>query len=67
MEPYSGLLFWSCQVENVINVTRLNGSRVGVVAGGAGTADKPRNIALMPEIGSVRALSLVSHVFCACR
>ncbi|XP_037071386.1 low-density lipoprotein receptor-related protein 6-like [Pollicipes pollicipes] len=51
VEPYSGVLFWSCTEQNAINVTRLNGSHVGLVAGGPGSSDKPRNIALLAEIG----------------
>ena len=51
MEPYSGVLFWSCADQNTINVTRFNGSQVGVVVGGPDSGDKPRLLALMPEHG----------------
>ena len=51
VEPYSGVLFWSCSEQNTINVTRLNGSQVGVVVGGPDGADRPRHLALMPEHG----------------
>ena len=39
VEPYSGVLFWSCAEHNTINVTRLNGSQVGVVVGGNGNGN----------------------------
>ncbi|XP_043220923.1 low-density lipoprotein receptor-related protein 5-like [Amphibalanus amphitrite] len=51
VEPYSGVLFWSCAEQNTINVTRLNGSQVGVVVGGPDSADRPRHLALMAEHG----------------
>ena len=51
MEPYSGVLFWSCAEMNVINVTRFNGSQVGLIVGGPESSDKPRHLSLMPEHG----------------
>ncbi|XP_066992022.2 low-density lipoprotein receptor-related protein 6 [Anabrus simplex] len=52
IDPYRRLLFWSCAVENVVNVSRLeNGSEVGVIVRGPG--EKPRSIALHPEKGLV--------------
>ncbi|XP_046394159.1 low-density lipoprotein receptor-related protein 6 [Ischnura elegans] len=48
-DPYSRLLYWSCAVSDAINVTRLNGSSVGIVV--KGDREKPRNIALHPERG----------------
>ncbi|XP_011154181.1 low-density lipoprotein receptor-related protein 6 isoform X2 [Harpegnathos saltator] len=45
LDPLSRLLFWSCIVNDVINVTRLdNGSMLGIVVKGDG--EKPRNIAI---------------------
>lgn len=53
VDPYSGLLYWSCALGDTINVTRLsNGSALGGVVRGA-PGEKPRNIALHPEKGLV--------------
>lgn len=48
LDPLGRLLFWSCSMNDAINVTRLdNGSTLGVVVKGEG--EKPRNIAVHPE------------------
>lgn len=45
LDAIGRLLFWSCSLKNVINVTRLeNGSAVGVIVNG----EKPRLIAIHP-------------------
>ncbi|XP_049808128.1 low-density lipoprotein receptor-related protein 6 [Schistocerca nitens] len=50
VDPYRRLLYWSCAMADVINVTRLdNASKVGFVIKGKG--EKPRSIALHPEKG----------------
>nr|BAW33243.1 low density lipoprotein receptor-related protein 6 [Hemicentrotus pulcherrimus] len=49
IDPYSRLLFWTCANQSTINVTRLNGSAVGVVI--SDKLQKPRLLALMPEKG----------------
>jgi low density lipoprotein receptor-related protein 5/6 len=48
-EPFSGLLFWTCSVNNSVNVTRLNGSSVGVVV--RVENEKPRHIAIHSRRG----------------
>ncbi|XP_014208646.1 low-density lipoprotein receptor-related protein 6 [Copidosoma floridanum] len=48
LDPLGRLLFWSCSINDAINVTRLDSdSSVGVVVKGEG--EKPRNIVLHPE------------------
>ncbi|XP_015518016.1 low-density lipoprotein receptor-related protein 6 isoform X1 [Neodiprion lecontei] len=48
LDPLGRLLFWSCSINDAINVTRLdNGSMLGVVVKGLG--EKPRSIAVHPE------------------
>ncbi|XP_058789142.1 low-density lipoprotein receptor-related protein 6 [Phymastichus coffea] len=48
LDPLGRLLFWSCSMNDAINVTRLDSdSTLGVVVKGEG--EKPRNIALHPE------------------
>lgn len=48
LDPLGRLLFWSCSLNDAINVTRLDSdSAVGVVVRGEG--EKPRNLALHPE------------------
>ncbi|XP_014229515.1 low-density lipoprotein receptor-related protein 6 [Trichogramma pretiosum] len=48
LDPLGRLLFWSCAMNDAINVTRLDSdSSVGVVVKGNG--EKPRNIAVHPE------------------
>jgi low density lipoprotein receptor-related protein 5/6 len=49
IEPFSGLLFWTCSVNNSINVTRLNGSSVGLVV--RVENEKPRHIAIHARRG----------------
>lgn len=51
IDIYSRFIYWTSEVTNVINVTRTNGSRVGVVL--RGEQDKPRAIVVNPERGSV--------------
>lgn len=48
LDPLGRLLFWSCSMNDAINVTRLDSdSTLGVVVKGEG--EKPRNIAVHPE------------------
>ncbi|KAG7206637.1 hypothetical protein KM043_000315 [Ampulex compressa] len=48
LDPLGRQLFWSCAINDAINVTRLdNGSALGVVVKGEG--EKPRNIAIHSE------------------
>ena len=47
-----GLLYWSDAEQNVINVMRLDGSKVGVIVSGGG-GQKPRSIALAVDKGLV--------------
>lgn len=49
IDIYSRFIYWTSEVTNVINVTRTDGSRVGVVL--RGEHDKPRAIVVNPEIG----------------
>lgn len=51
IDIYSRFIYWTSEVTNVINVTRTDGSRVGVVL--RGEKDKPRAIVVNPERGSV--------------
>lgn len=51
IDIYSRFIYWTSEVTNVINVTRTDGSRVGVVL--RGEQDKPRAIVVNPERGSV--------------
>uniref|UniRef100_A0A3P8UDB5 Low density lipoprotein receptor-related protein 6 n=1 Tax=Amphiprion percula TaxID=161767 RepID=A0A3P8UDB5_AMPPE len=52
IDIYSRFIYWTSEVTNVINVTRTDGSRVGVVL--RGEHDKPRAIVVNPERGSVQ-------------
>ena len=49
IDPYSRLLYWTCDNHTAINVTRLDGTPVGLVI--SGKDQKPRLLALMPEKG----------------
>lgn len=53
IDIYSRFIYWTSEVTNLINVTRLDGSRVGVVL--RGEHDKPRAIVVNPERGWARA------------
>lgn len=55
IDIYSRFIYWTNEVTNVINVTRTDGSRVGVVL--RGEQDKPRAIVVNPERGSVALIS----------
>ena len=52
IDPYSRTLYWTCSMNNVVNVTRLDMTPVGVVLQ-APSNFKPRSIALFPERGYV--------------
>lgn len=58
IDIYSRFIYWTSEVTNVINVTRTDGSRVGVVL--RGEHDKPRAIVVNPERGSVGARTSTS-------
>lgn len=49
LDPYSRVIYWTCALHNVINVTRLDGRPVGVVV--SGDNQTPRSIALHPLKG----------------
>ncbi|KAK5877157.1 hypothetical protein CesoFtcFv8_026431 [Champsocephalus esox] len=49
IDVFSRFIYWTSEVTNVINVTRTDGSRVGVVL--RGEHDKPRAIVVNPERG----------------
>uniref|UniRef100_A0A8C5BIR2 EGF-like domain-containing protein n=1 Tax=Gadus morhua TaxID=8049 RepID=A0A8C5BIR2_GADMO len=49
IDIYSRFIYWTSEVTNVINVTRTDGRRVGVVL--RGEHDKPRAIVVNPERG----------------
>ncbi|TRY82715.1 hypothetical protein DNTS_018776 [Danionella cerebrum] len=49
IDIYSRFIYWTSEVTNVINVTRIDGSRVGVVL--HGEQDRPRAIIVNPERG----------------
>ncbi|KAK3101731.1 hypothetical protein FSP39_005917 [Pinctada imbricata] len=49
IDPYSRTMYWTCSKKNSINITRLDGTPVGVVI--VGPKEKPRHIALNPVQG----------------
>uniref|UniRef100_A0AAY4EED2 EGF-like domain-containing protein n=1 Tax=Denticeps clupeoides TaxID=299321 RepID=A0AAY4EED2_9TELE len=49
IDIYSRYIYWTSEFTNVINVTRLDGTRVGVVL--RGEHDRPRAIVVNPERG----------------
>lgn len=49
IDIYSRFIYWTSEVTNAINVTRADGSRVGVVL--RGEQDRPRAIVVNPERG----------------
>ena len=49
IDIYSRFIYWTSEVTKVINVTRTDGTRVGVVL--RGELDKPRAIVVNPERG----------------
>lgn len=49
IDIYSRFIYWTSEVTNAINVTRIDGGRVGVVL--RGEQDKPRAIVVNPERG----------------
>ena len=49
IDPFTQQLYWSDIIQNTINVTRVDGSSIGVVV--SGTDQKPRVIALAPNKG----------------
>lgn len=59
IDIYSRFIYWTSEVTNVINVTRTDGSRVGVVL--RGEHDKPRAIVVNPERGSVFCKLFLTH------
>lgn len=62
IDIYSRFIYWTSEVTNVINVTRTDGSRVGVVL--RGEHDKPRAIVVNPERGSVTASWFYTYKTC---
>ena len=57
VEAYSRHIYWTDTEHNVINVTRMDMTAVGVVINGP--HQKPRSIALAPEKGYVIQLRLL--------
>lgn len=51
IDPFSRHIYWSDQMHNVINVTRMDSTKIGVVVNGP--QQKPRSIALAPIKGYV--------------
>ncbi|XP_013410893.1 low-density lipoprotein receptor-related protein 6 [Lingula anatina] len=49
IDPYTHHIYWTCSQNNVIRVTRVDRSDVGVII--QGNNDKPRTIVLNPERG----------------
>lgn len=49
IDPYSRTIYWTCTNQNVINITRLDMTAVGVVV--SGENEKPRSIVLNPLNG----------------
>nr|AVT42511.1 Wnt co-receptor arrow [Lithobius atkinsoni] len=49
IDPYTRVMFWTCAKNDVINVTRLDMTAVGVVI--SGPDEKPRSIVLHPKKG----------------
>lgn len=60
IDVYSRFIYWTSEVTNVINVTRTDGSRVGVVL--RGEQDKPRAIVVNPERGCVSSVVCIRRV-----
>uniref|UniRef100_A0A671WU01 Low density lipoprotein receptor-related protein 6 n=1 Tax=Sparus aurata TaxID=8175 RepID=A0A671WU01_SPAAU len=59
IDIYSRFIYWTSEVTNVINVTRTDGSRVGVVL--RGEHDKPRAIVVNPERGYMYFTNLLER------
>ncbi|XP_071956172.1 low-density lipoprotein receptor-related protein 6-like [Antedon mediterranea] len=50
-DPYNQMIFWSCKINNEVNVIRVDGTTVGTIIDGPN--QKPRNLALMPVKGLI--------------
>lgn len=49
LDPIGRLLFWSCEINNVINITKIdNNLNLGIIVKGEG--EKPRYLAIHPEM-----------------
>uniref|UniRef100_A0A672FRK9 Low density lipoprotein receptor-related protein 6 n=1 Tax=Salarias fasciatus TaxID=181472 RepID=A0A672FRK9_SALFA len=59
IDVYSRFIYWTSEVTNVINVTRTDGGRVGVVL--HGEHDKPRAIVVNPERGYMYFTNLLER------
>ncbi|KAG7267428.1 hypothetical protein CRUP_021333 [Coryphaenoides rupestris] len=59
IDVYSRFIYWTSEVTNVVNVTRIDGSRVGVVL--RGEHDKPRAIVVNPERGYMYFTNLLER------
>uniref|UniRef100_T1J651 EGF-like domain-containing protein n=1 Tax=Strigamia maritima TaxID=126957 RepID=T1J651_STRMM len=51
IDPFTRTLYWSCAKNNVINVTRLDMTSIGVIVGGVD--QKPRSIVIHPMKGLI--------------
>lgn len=58
IDPHARALYWSDSHSNVINVTRLDGSTIGIVV----RDGQPRSIALAAEEGYLVSNHLVSSI-----
>ncbi|KAG7162923.1 Low-density lipoprotein receptor-related protein 6-like 3 [Homarus americanus] len=59
VDPFTRVLFWSCARNNIINVTKLDGTEVGGIIGHEGE-DQPRSLAVHPVLGLLFFTNLVS-------
>ncbi|XP_061523276.1 low-density lipoprotein receptor-related protein 6 isoform X2 [Phycodurus eques] len=59
IDIYSRFIYWTSELTNVINVTRTDGGRVGVVL--RGLHDKPRAIVVNPERGYMYFTNLLER------
>ncbi|OWF50740.1 low-density lipoprotein receptor-related protein 6-like [Mizuhopecten yessoensis] len=62
IDPYSQSIFWTCSINNKINVTRFDGSSIGVVIASDEKHNiKPRYIVLNPQKGYMYWTNLVGQ------
>nr|XP_045620165.1 low-density lipoprotein receptor-related protein 6-like [Procambarus clarkii] len=59
VEPFTRVLFWSCARNNVINITKLDGTQVGGIIGHEGE-DQPRSLAVHSVLGLLFFINMVS-------
>ncbi|XP_064097645.1 low-density lipoprotein receptor-related protein 6-like [Macrobrachium nipponense] len=59
VEPFTRVLIWSCAINNVINITRLDGTQVGGIIGHE-EENQPRHLAVHPVKGILFFVNMVS-------